>query len=234
MVFTQDKVKSPAALVVNEPSNWYQSSGYDMVIVSHRDFMTSLDPLKALRESQGLSVALVNVEDIYDEFNFGAKSPQAIKDFLEYARDHWATAPRFVLLVGDATFDPRNFQAMGDYDFVPTKLLDTTRLETASDDWFVDFNEDRLPEMAIGRLPVRTPDGADTVVNKIVAYEGLAGGLDEVLLISDTAEDGDYDFETATEEIQALLPFDVTRTKIFRGSCANDRTSRFRGASREA
>jgi hypothetical protein len=222
MAFTQDKVKSPAAIVVNEPSNWYQSSGYDMVIISHRDFMTSLDPLKALRESQGLSVALVNVEDIYDEYGFGAKSPQAIKDFLKYAKDHWATAPRFVLLVGDATFDPRNFQAMGDYDLVPTKLLDTTYLETASDDWFVDFNEDRLPEMAIGRLPVRAPDEADTVVSKIVAYEQLAGGLDEVLLISDKAEGGDYDFEKATEEIEALLPFDVTGTKIFRGGCAND------------
>ena len=52
-----------------------------------------------------------------------------------------------------------------------TKLLDTFYLETASDDSFVDFNGDGLPEIAVGRLPVRTAQEADTVVSKIVGYE---------------------------------------------------------------
>ena len=42
---------------------------------------------------------------------------------------------------------------MGDFDFAPTRLIDTTAMETASDDWFVDDDLDGVPEVAIGRLP---------------------------------------------------------------------------------
>jgi len=37
-------------------------------------------------------------------------------------------------------------------------------METASDDWMVDFNNDGMPQMAIGRLPVRTAEEATAVV----------------------------------------------------------------------
>ena len=124
------------------------------------DFMESLAPLKTHRESQGFSVALIDVEDIYDEFSYGTKTPQAIKDFLTRASTSWQTPPRFVLLVGDASFDPRNYLGLGNQDFLPTKLLDTAYMETASDDWFVDFNGDGLPDMAVGRLPVQTAEEA--------------------------------------------------------------------------
>ena len=87
------------------------------------------------------SVALIDVEDIFDEFSYGTKTPQAIKDFLTRASTSWQTPPRFVLLVGDASFDPRNYLGLGNQDFLPTKLLDTAYMETASDDWFVDFDK---------------------------------------------------------------------------------------------
>ena len=44
----------------------------------------------------------------------------------------------------------------GDSDFVPTRLIDTLLMETASDEWLADFDGDGLAEMALGRLPVRT------------------------------------------------------------------------------
>ena len=56
------------------------------------------------------------------------------------SHSQWARSPRFLLLAGDASFDPRNFMGMGDMDLVPTKLVDTLYLETSSDDW---FGEDR-------------------------------------------------------------------------------------------
>ena len=73
--------------------------------------------------------------------------------------------PRFALLVGGASADARNFLGLGELDFVPTKLVDTVFLETASDDWFVDADGDGLPAIAVGRLPVRTA--------ALVAPEGL-------------------------------------------------------------
>ncbi|HET9532863.1 MAG TPA: C25 family cysteine peptidase, partial [Blastocatellia bacterium] len=75
----------PVAVTPNAPSLWRQAGlGADLVILSRRDLFDSLKPLVAYRQSRGLSVATVDLEDIYDEFNFGHKSPQAIKDFLAY------------------------------------------------------------------------------------------------------------------------------------------------------
>jgi len=219
--FTEEKAKRPIEVFSDRPSFWHQErKGYHLIIISHRDFFDSLQPLKSLRESQGLKVALVDVEDIYDEFNFGEKSPQAIKDFLTLAKSNWQKPPRFVLLVGDASYDPRNYLGLGDFDFVPTKLIDTAYLETASDDWFVDFNNDGLPEMAVGRLPVQTVEEAALMVSKIVGYE-RSGGMNEILLVSDRKEK-DFDFEAAILEVKALVPPSMNVKEIFRGNFGSD------------
>jgi hypothetical protein len=192
------------------------------VIVTHGDFFESLQPLKKLRESQGLKVAVIDVEDIYDEFSFGNKSPKAIKDFLGVAKKKWHRPPRFVLLVGDASFDPHNYLGMGDMDYVPTKLIDTVYMETASDDWFVDLNSDGLPEMAIGRLPVQTAEEAAIIVSKIVGYE-KSSKKNEALLVADKSDQqDDFNFEGASEEVRALLPAYLTVRKIFRGDFSSD------------
>ena len=158
--FTEATIAAPVFVVANQPSSLNAATNAaDYLIVSHPSFLTQMAPLVALRASQGHQAALISIDDVYDEFSFGERSPQALKDFLTHARTTWAVAPRYVVLAGDATFDPRDYAALGFGDFVPTKLVDMSQieLETASDDWFVDANEDGLPEFAIGRLPVRTP-----------------------------------------------------------------------------
>jgi hypothetical protein len=220
LAFTEEQIKQPAAISFNLPSAWYQGNHRaDLVIIGYGELMKSLEPLKDLRESQGLSVELIDVEDIYDEFSFGAKTPEALKEFLRRARTSWKKRPRYVLLVGDASFDPRNYMGLGEFDLVPTKLVDTAYLETASDDWFVDFNGDGLPEMAVGRLPVRTAQEAATVVSKLVDYERI-DGMDEALIVADT-NDG-FDFEAAGTGIEELLPSIFRVRKIFRGEFESD------------
>jgi hypothetical protein len=224
LALAEDGVKNPVEIVSDHPSAWHQEKeGYGLLIISHREFFHSLQPLTKLRESQGYKVALIDVEDIYDEFSFGNKSPKAIKDFLVSAKANWSKPPRFVLLVGDASFDPRNYLGMGDLDLVPTKLIDTPYMETASDDWFVDSNNDGLPEMAIGRLPVQTAKEAATVVSKIVGYE-KSSKKREAILVSDI-NDG-FDFEGASEEIGALLPSSMRVRKIYRGQFSSDDKAR--------
>jgi hypothetical protein len=227
LALTDDRAKNPIEIVSNRPSEWHQEKGgYDLIIISHRDFLNSLHPLKQLRVSQGLRVALIDVEDIYDEFSFGNKSPKALKDFLASAKKKWHKPPRFVLFVGDASFDPRNYLGLGDMDYVPTKLIDTVYMETASDDWFVDFNNDGLPEMAIGRLPVQTAEEAAIVVSKIVGYE-KSSKKNEALLVADKADNSDdFNFEGASEELRALLPAYLTIRKIFRGQFSSDAQAR--------
>src|SRR6266850_1220045 len=113
----------------------------------------------------------VDVEDIYDEFSFGMHGPQAIRDFLKHAKTNWATKPRYVIFAGDATLDPRNYQNIGNFDFVPTKLVDATFNETASDDWLTDFDDDGIADIPVGRLPVRTVAEANLVIAKIVNFD---------------------------------------------------------------
>lgn len=95
------------------PSSW-SSAGRraDYLIVSHRSLIDAVRPLAEFHRGRGLRVEVVDVEDVYDEFNHGVVHPRAIRDFLVHAHDTWQSpAPRFVLLVGDASWDPRNPEA---------------------------------------------------------------------------------------------------------------------------
>jgi len=222
LAFIDEGAKNPAAVAANQPSTWHQADqAVDLLMISYGLFLESLKPLKAWRESQGLSVAIVDVEDVYDEFSFGTKTPQGLKNFLLHAKSSWQKPPRFVLLVGDASFDPRNYYGFGSFDFVPTKLVDTYYLETASDDWFVDFDGDGLPDMAIGRLPVRTPEEAAAVVSKITGYEQSAGAMTDVLLVADMRDEAG-DFPASSREVKALFPERLTVTEVFRDQFPDD------------
>ncbi|MEK6409231.1 MAG: C25 family cysteine peptidase [Acidobacteriota bacterium] len=214
LVFVDAQAKRPSAIAANQASSWRDPNNTaDLVIIGHRDFLDSVKPLVALRQSQGLTVAVAGVEDIYDEFSFGNKTPEAIRDFLSYAKTSWEKSPRFVLLVGDATNDPRNFLGKGDFDFVPTKMIATQYNETASDGWFADFAGDGLPQMAIGRLPVRSAQEAGAMIAKIVGFDqtSKSGG---VLLVSDN--DTGYDFEGTSAELRSLVPSGVPVNEIRR------------------
>jgi hypothetical protein len=161
-----------------------------------------------------LKVAVVDVEDIYDEFNFGNKRSQAVKDFLSYARNNWAGPPKYVLLGGSASYDPKNYNGLGGYDLVPTRMVDTEFMETASDDWFVDFNLDGIPEIPVGRLPVHTPAEAASTVSKLIGYEASAPQM-SALLLADSNQG--FNFEAANNQLAPLFPAGITVQQINRG-----------------
>ena len=204
---------TPASLSMNLPSS-LRSGRADFVIITRRELVESLKPLVVLRQHEGFSVALVDIEDIYDEFSFGEKTPLAVKDFLAYATSNWKKKPRFALFAGDASYDPKNYLGSGDSDLVPTKLIDTDFMETASDDWLADFDDDGVADLAIGRLPVRTPEEARLLVSKIVAHESSSASQ-EVLLAAD-ANDG-FDFEAADDQLASLIPPSLRVTRVNRG-----------------
>ncbi len=216
LTFTDGIAATPAAIRVNEPSQWHANgAGADLVILTHRAFLPSLAALKAWRESQGWTVALIDVEDLYDEFTFGAKSPWALRAFVQRARQQWAPAPRFLLLAGDASGDPRNFLGQGDRDFVPTKLVDTSFMETASDDWFGDLDLNGVPELAVGRLAVRTAEEAASVVQKLISYDQAPVRAKTAVLVADRFDR--FDSEAASDQVKAMLLRDkVTVQEIYR------------------
>jgi hypothetical protein len=204
LAFTENSIMQPAAVAPNRPSSLRRPSpGADLIIITHGQLARGLEPLAQLRRAQGFTVAVVEIEDIYDEFSFGQKTPRAIKDFISSSRVLWQSPPRFVLLAGDATLDPRNYTGRGDFDLVPTKLIDTSALETASDDWFGDSDGDGAPEVAIGRLPARTIAEVSGFVGKLIAYDEQEGST-RVLLVSDR-NDG-FRFNATSKHLKALVP----------------------------
>jgi hypothetical protein len=180
-----DAVTSPLLITPVFPSNLRAATnGADYILITHADFRSSVEPLASHRRSQGLRVAVVDVQDIYDEFNGGVLHPGAIRDFLAYTYANWQKpSPTYVLLVGDGHRDPKDYCAtpgtcfgttMPNTNFIPAylRMVDPWIGETAADAQLVALNPDNsLPFMALGRLPVNTPAEADAVVAKILAYE---------------------------------------------------------------
>jgi hypothetical protein len=163
-------------------------------------------------------VKVIDVEDLYDEFSFGQHTPQAIRDFLRTTANTWTRQPHYVLLAGDASYDPKNYLGQGNADFVPTKLFDSTLMETASDDWLADFNGDGVADLAIGRLPLRTAADADLMIGKIINYEASVPDPQRAaLLVADTG------FEAQSAAAQSLLP-PTQPVQVINRSSADDTT----------
>ncbi len=215
LALANDKALAPAASRTNRASNWRSATNAaDFVILSPREFFEGLAPLKTLRQAQGYRVALVDMEDVYDEFNFGNKSPQAVKDFLRYTKSNWRVAPRFVMLVGDSSYDPKDYLGTGNVDFIPTKLVETAMMETASDDWLADFDDDGVAEIAMGRLPAASPAMVTDLVTKLLGYEQVAA-LPEALLVADANDS--FDFEQASSALREVLPAGLQIQELRRG-----------------
>jgi hypothetical protein len=177
---THGGLYEPVSLATDTPSLWRvpQAVPYDYIAIVHSSLAAAAQPLLDRRAAQGYSVATVDVQDIYDEFNHGLLHPQAIRDFLAYAYREWngaAEPPAYVLLVGDGHYDFKGVTGTTLKNLIPPYLVnvDPWIIETASDNRYVSVDGpiDFLPEMAIGRIPAQTPQDVTAVVNKIAAYE---------------------------------------------------------------
>ncbi len=202
-----------ATLTLNQPSQLNLSSNTaDFLIITTSALAPALAPLVAAREAQGMNVDVVDVEDIFDEFGYGLHGPQAVKDFLARANDAWATKPKYVVFAGDASYDPRNYLGFGSFDLVPTKLVDATYNETASDDWLADFNGDGIADVPVGRLPARTTADVNLIVSKIINFTPVLP--ESAMLVADDPTGYYFNFEQANDQVQALLPPAMTVQRV--------------------
>jgi uncharacterized repeat protein (TIGR01451 family) len=195
---------APVSISANRPSTISaRTNTADFVIVSHARFTDALAPLVAQRKAQGLETIVVDVEDVFDEYGYGSKSPDAIRDFFRSTQTRWRKSPRFAMLVGDASVDPRNYEGYGDLDLVPTRLLPTVYMKAASDDWLTDFDNDGIPNLYLGRLTVQTEAEAQAVVDKIVGYTPPT--TKRVLVVTDQ-DDSTFSFADAAIGVRHAIP----------------------------
>ncbi|MEA2174567.1 MAG: hypothetical protein QOD00_2159 [Blastocatellia bacterium] len=85
-----------------------------------------------------------------------------------------------------------------------------TDMKTASDDWMADMDGDGVPELGVGRLPVRTVGEANTLVSKITGYVPGQSGQG-ALLIADHASDNDFEGASSSvgQQLSASVPVQV-------------------------
>ncbi len=215
---------APHALGLREGSSWSTGGGADWVAIGPAELLEALDPLVALRESQGLATARIDVEQVYDELAGGRFSPPALRDLVLGLLATWDPAPRYLLLVGDASYDYRDFLSGSARNATPTMLLDTTFVESASDTWFGTPPGAPLA-LAVGRLPARDAAELADVVAKLVAYEAdpdpAADWRRRLLLAADDGAGAGHPveaerFEAATEAFAARAPggFEVERVHL--------------------
>ena len=212
-----EALKTAASVTQNFPSTLSSSAnGADLLIVSYRDLLPQANDWAAYRRTDGLNVKVVNVDDVFDEFGFGTPTAAALHDFLQYAVENWQTAPRYVMLVGDATYDPRNYQGYGNFNFVPTQMVDTVYSTTGSDEALADFNNDGLAEIAIGRISVRTGADVTTLLNKTMAFENSLANVRSrgALCVSDYPNG--FDFAGLCSRTLGELPDSIDKSFINR------------------
>ncbi len=131
----------------------------------------------------------VDVQDIYDEFNYGKFSPEPIKDFLkEIYQNFEGPKPSWVFLVGEANYDYKNNLNLDN----PVPNVVPSYGRPVSDSWFVIWDDvSMLQQMMIGRITPSTVEEFDRYLNKHRGYVEqdfdlwnksfllLSGGLDE-------------------------------------------------------
>ncbi|NLP09061.1 hypothetical protein GX408_01555 [bacterium] len=208
-------------------------NGADYIIITHEAFKEQAERLARYRAGQGLRTMVVDVQDVYDQFNYGIYDPNAIRSFLRYAYHHYVKpAPLYVLLLGDTShyMDKRVAVRLGFRSYLPTLMAYTSSWGmTSSDNAFVTVSgDDILPDMYIGRFPVNSPEEAAILVDKTIAYETSYSVSDwrrHLILVTGNADQ----FETDADE----LAEDYTPINVVANRLATLEKSRYYGSTQD-
>lgn len=230
---------SPSAVTPLENQDLHGAEAADLVIVAHPDFVAQARRLATLHEvSDGLAVLTATDAEVYNEFSSGKQDPMAVRALLRnLKKNHPQQPPRYLILFGKGTYDNRNLLAHN----LPTVVTYETRysfdddgMSFTSDDilGYLGETEQGLPyealAVSVGRLPAKSADEADLLVDKIEGYIMRRDLQDEtnrgdwrnyVALLADDADpgkSGDTVFAHSAEVIATALKHSLPQFNIDR------------------
>ena len=160
----------------------------DLIIVTYPPLLQAAQRIAAFHQKDNLKTVIATTEQVYNEFSSGLADPSAIRDFVKMYYDKAAgdstKRPRYLLLLGDASFDYKD-RIKSNTNYVPAYensfSLDPLSTYT-SDDFFgyLDDNEDinsgaviNLLDIGIGRIPAQTLAQANAYADKLIAYTDI-------------------------------------------------------------
>jgi hypothetical protein len=163
--------------------NLHQLAAADYIMVAHPDFLSEANRLADLHRANGLTVHVVQPQAIYNEFSSGMQDPGAIRRFVKMFYDRAQQTnpldkPKYLLLFGDGTFDPKN-RLPNNNNFIVTYQMQTS--ENAIDAMVVDdffgmlddaeaIGPADMLDIGVGRLIVSSNLQAKQMVDKIEHY----------------------------------------------------------------
>ena len=190
----------------------------NLIIIYHPLFSDAVKKLAEFKKSQNISTQIVNIFDIYNEFNYGIFSPEAIKKFIAFALKNWSDPkPMNVILFGDSTRDYLGNYRNDVINYVPVYLVGENRNVYASEYWFVScLGDDSLPDMNIGRISISNPIDADNIVEKIIHYSTQSPKSNWRARLSYIADEGEGFTEKCEELTQQYTPpfFDNVKIRL--------------------
>jgi uncharacterized repeat protein (TIGR01451 family) len=155
----------------------------EYLVISHPDFAAGVAPLVDHRRAGGLTAQVVDADQIYENLSNGMVDPEAIREYVAYAAREKGT--RYVLLVGGDTYDYKDYLGLGTLSFIPSLYAPAGGVRfVPADPLYGDVDRDSIPDLAVGRLPVRTSAELAAVVAKTLAYDAKSYGR-TVLAASD-------------------------------------------------
>lgn len=213
IALTENKFLTPPSGQKVENSNLHGNiDGAEYIIITNKIFKDQAEKLRQYRQYEApkkITATIVYMSQIYDEFSSGLLDPVAIRDFIRYAYLNWHIKPFYVLLFGDGDYDYLDTEGQGK-NYIPAYETMSSFNDVYSypyDDFYARIvGNDETDDVAIGRLPVRTSEDADVIVNKIIEYETKAKkGLwrNKITLLADdglTSTGNDWNLHQAQSE----------------------------------
>ena len=161
-IFQTDSLIIPDSIKQVNFQDFYNTENQGKyLILTHNKFIESAAELAQYR-SKEIKTKTIDIEEIYNEFNYGIPNPYAIREFFKTAYSIWSIPPEYAVLLGDANSDNWN-----EKNFIPSFGY------PCSDGWFtsIDNDDDIIPNIIIGRIPVKSKEEADNYIDKIKEYE---------------------------------------------------------------
>ncbi|HEY1040742.1 MAG TPA: type IX secretion system sortase PorU, partial [Bacteroidia bacterium] len=182
VTFNSNSLFTPTAVgrVLNQNLHGY-ANDYDYIIIAHPSFKSQALQLGQLHEQYDtLSYVIATPQEIYNEFSSGSQDITAIRNFIRMLYKRATVKPRYLLLFGDGSYLYKPSNDGSNTNYVPTYQSYNSLAVSSSksaDDFYglLDDHEGALPgteivDIGIGRLPVKTPSEATTMVEKVKHY----------------------------------------------------------------
>ena len=169
-ISSQNDFSNTTIKKVNKPYLFDKNNKTDILVIYNREFEDFKNKYVAFRQKTEphLSFKSIEVEDIFNEFNFGKKSPYSIKNFLYFARNNWKDSIKALVIIGNASWDvSKRMSYSVSTDFVPSYGF------PSADYWYALLDEDLRPVINVGRISIHSVEDGENYYQKLVDYYSI-------------------------------------------------------------